>query len=207
MSQPVSQSLKERQRQVRTDAILDAARELLEEQGFADMSMDELAARVGISKATLYQHFASKDEVAMQVIRRGMQRGMQAMADDDPSLPALTRLERTLKRGIRRRATLWTARISLPASVLRHPLYSEQHARMIEAVSALVEEAKAQGDIRADLGTPLIVHALQSLFRADYDAIMTSNHLTLDQVSEQLVSLVLHGIQTPHQPTPSKEKL
>ncbi len=197
MSQPVSQSLKERQRQVRADAILDAARELLEEQGYADMSMDDLAGRVGISKATLYQHFASKDEVAMQVIRRGMQRGMDEMGADDPSLPALTRLERSLKRGIRRRATLWTARITLPASVLRHPLYCEQHTRMMDALSSLVEEAKAQGDIRADLGTPLIVHALQSLFRADYESLMTSNHLTLDQVSEQLVEIVLHGIQPP----------
>ena len=202
MSQSVSPSLKERQRQVRADAILDAARELLEEQGYADMSMDDLAARVGISKATLYQHFASKDELAMQVIRRGIQRGMEEMAADDPTLPALARLERTLKRGIRRRATLWTTRISLPASVLRHPLYCEQHVRMIHAISSLVEEAKAQGDIRADLGTPLIVHALQSLFRADYETLMTNNHLTLDQVSEQLVDIVLHGIQTP-----LKEKL
>ncbi|MCW5851357.1 MAG: TetR/AcrR family transcriptional regulator [Anaerolineae bacterium] len=195
MSQPVSQSLKERQRQVRADAILDAARELLEEQGYAAMSMDDLASRVGISKATLYQHFASKDELAMQVIRRGMQRGLEEMAADDPALPALTRLERTLKRGIRRRATLWTTRITLPASVMRHPLYCEQRARMMEAISSLVEEAKAQGDIRADLGTPLIVHALQSLFRADYESLMTSNRLTLDQISEQLVAIVLQGIQ------------
>lgn len=197
MSEPVSQSLKERQRQVRADAILDAARELLEEQGYADMSMDDLAGRVGISKATLYQHFASKDELAMQVIRRGMQRGLEEMASDDATLPALARLERTLKRGIRRRATLWTARISLPASVLRHPLYCQQHAQMMDAISSLVEEAKAQGDIRADLGTPLIVHALQSLFRADYPALMASNHLTLEQASHQLVDIVLHGIQTP----------
>ncbi len=68
-------SLRERQRQVREDTILDIAHELMVTQGYANMSMDDLAGKVGISKATLYQHFPSKEEVAINVIGRGMRRG------------------------------------------------------------------------------------------------------------------------------------
>jgi len=41
--------------------ILDAAYGLFWRQGFLRVSMDEIAARAGITKRTLYQHFKSKD--------------------------------------------------------------------------------------------------------------------------------------------------
>ena len=50
-------SLRERRRQLLYDEILTAVGELLGEKGYSAMSMDELAARVGISKPTLYSIF------------------------------------------------------------------------------------------------------------------------------------------------------
>lgn len=52
--------------QRRTDTrarILDTARDLYAEQGYAGTSMAALAGRLGISKAALYHHFASKTEI------------------------------------------------------------------------------------------------------------------------------------------------
>ena len=43
--------------------ILNAAFGLFWRQGFLRVSMDEIAARAGITKRALYQHFASKDEL------------------------------------------------------------------------------------------------------------------------------------------------
>ena len=68
-------SLRERQRQVREDTILDIAHELMVTRGYANTSMDDHAGQVGISKATLYQHFPSKEELAITVIGRGTRRG------------------------------------------------------------------------------------------------------------------------------------
>ncbi|MFL5699301.1 MAG: helix-turn-helix domain-containing protein, partial [Ktedonobacteraceae bacterium] len=56
-------TLKERQRQEREALILQAAEEVLIEKGYHEMSMDEIAARVGISKGTVYLHFASKEDL------------------------------------------------------------------------------------------------------------------------------------------------
>lgn len=187
-------TLKERQWRVREDTILDAARALLEEQGYADMSMDDLAARVGVSKATLYQHFPSKEELAMRVIARGMQTGMDDLLGQDPSLPAITRLERSFITGIRRRAMMWTSRV--PSSVVRHPMYAEQRARIISILTALVDEAKAQGDARPDLPTPVIVYSLMSLYRIDFDALLADGTLTEADISCHIVSLALDGIRT-----------
>ena len=63
-------SLKERQHQVREDAILDTAYRLLIEQNYDGLNMDDLAHQVGVAKATLYQHFPSKGDVIVGVLLR-----------------------------------------------------------------------------------------------------------------------------------------
>jgi hypothetical protein len=48
---------------VREDAIVSSVNRLLAEKGFDVMTVDEVAADVGIAKASLYKHFASKEEL------------------------------------------------------------------------------------------------------------------------------------------------
>ncbi len=55
-------SLKERQRREREELILQVAEEVLLEKGYYEASIDEIAARVGIAKGTVYLHFASKED-------------------------------------------------------------------------------------------------------------------------------------------------
>lgn len=48
--------------------ILNAAIELFRQYGFKTVTMDDLARRAGISKKTLYQHFANKNEVVDEAV-------------------------------------------------------------------------------------------------------------------------------------------
>ena len=52
------------------EAILDAAQAAFLEVGYAATSMDGVAARATVSKATIYAHFESKDLLFAAVIRR-----------------------------------------------------------------------------------------------------------------------------------------
>src|SRR5258708_30382160 len=63
-------SLKERQRQEREDLILQAAEEILTEKGYYETSMDEIAARVGVAKGTLYLHFPGKEDLVFALFNR-----------------------------------------------------------------------------------------------------------------------------------------
>lgn len=49
-------------------AILDAADRLLARSGYKKMTIDELAAEVGIGKGSVYLHFSSKEEIALSQI-------------------------------------------------------------------------------------------------------------------------------------------
>ena len=66
-------TFKERQLIVREQAILDVVNRLLTAKGFDLMTMDEVAGEVGISKASLYKHFASKEALAAAALTRLME--------------------------------------------------------------------------------------------------------------------------------------
>ncbi len=50
------------------EKILSASAELFTQYGFKTITMDDIARRTGISKKTLYQHFANKDEVVNESV-------------------------------------------------------------------------------------------------------------------------------------------
>ena len=49
-------------------ALLNAARALFAEKGFAATSRDEIAARAGVTRGALYHHFESKTALALAVV-------------------------------------------------------------------------------------------------------------------------------------------
>src|SRR4051812_29730599 len=77
-------SFKEQVLQAREDAIVESVNRFLAEKGFDVMTVDEVAADVGIAKASLYKHFASKEELAGAAMIRVLERAQAFMA----SLPA-----------------------------------------------------------------------------------------------------------------------
>ena len=52
----------------RREAIVDSALEVFSERGFSDASLDDVAAHGGISKALIYEHFASKRELQIALL-------------------------------------------------------------------------------------------------------------------------------------------
>ena len=50
--------------------IVEAAREVFAEAGYAGASMEEIARRAGITKATLYDHFSSKQALHLWLLDR-----------------------------------------------------------------------------------------------------------------------------------------
>lgn len=55
-------------------AILDAAETMLAGNGYKKMTIDDIAAAVGIGKGSVYLHFSSKEEIALSHIDRIIER-------------------------------------------------------------------------------------------------------------------------------------
>jgi len=73
------------------ERILDAALDLFIEKGFDKTSLREIAEQIGVTKAALYYHFASKEDILMALHLRLHEFGFNALAqlgDQEPT-PAL----------------------------------------------------------------------------------------------------------------------
>lgn len=64
---------KKRERELRRGEILNATEELIQNQGFETVRMDDIAALAEVSKGTLYLYFKNKVEIAMALHNRGVQ--------------------------------------------------------------------------------------------------------------------------------------
>lgn len=80
-------------RSKKREAILDAARALFCQEGVTNTSMDAVAARAGVSKATLYAHFPSKVDLFGEVLR-AFAAARMPVSEDLLSLPVEEALRR-----------------------------------------------------------------------------------------------------------------
>ncbi|MBC7549109.1 MAG: TetR/AcrR family transcriptional regulator [Polaromonas sp.] len=62
-------ALRQRRKEARPGELLDAALDLFVEKGYAATRVEEVAARAGVSKGTLFLYFSSKDELFKAVVR------------------------------------------------------------------------------------------------------------------------------------------
>ena len=151
-----------RPRDVRADAaIVEAAVEILVEEGFAGVTVDAVAARAGVGKATIYRRWRSKEDL---------------LADAARSLTAVDSFESTgdlrgdlhemfggLVRTMRDTAV---GRIApeLVAEATRNP----EIRRVLDVISAerrigvrgLLEAAVARGEVRSELDVETVIDML-----------------------------------------------
>ena len=67
-----SSTKRERRKEARPGELLEAALDLFVEKGFAATRVDEVAARAGVSKGTLFLYFPSKEELFKAVVRHNI---------------------------------------------------------------------------------------------------------------------------------------
>jgi TetR/AcrR family transcriptional regulator len=89
-------STRQRRKEARPQELLDAALELFVERGFAATRSEDVAARAGVSKGTLYLYYPSKEELLKAVVRENLGALIREGADlaggfegDTPQLLAL----------------------------------------------------------------------------------------------------------------------
>ncbi len=60
-------------------AVLSTAAQLFNERGFHATSLDDIAARLGVSKPTLYYYVKSKDQILLECVRQGLEMTLEGI--------------------------------------------------------------------------------------------------------------------------------
>src|SRR5215469_11445805 len=82
-------------RRARAERILDAAAVLLEQHGYRRVSVEDVAARAGVGKGTVYLHWATREALFWAVVQREAMRLLDDLAarlDGDAGLALPHRL-------------------------------------------------------------------------------------------------------------------
>lgn len=190
-------ALKAKLRGVRATLIMDAAEEVFIEKGYHDASMDEIAARAGIAKGTLYQHFPGKEELVFALFERSLalfeHAVDQAVAAD---LTARAKLERILHyvyldlRGVRTLLQLLSQNVDLRMSLgKKKGQLRDRLEKCKEQLRMIIEEGKAKGIFDPTLSTGLMLSAFMSALMLNRQERLTAG----EQLSaEELVTQIGH---------------
>lgn len=167
-------SFKEQMHLAREDAILQSTCRLLGEKSFDAMTMDDVANAVGIAKASLYKHFASKEDLccaAMIQILGRVRAYLDTLPTDMPPQDKLRDLVRwSLERLITNEMPLLPSRnSSLRAVLMANKHYLDGLVTVSDQIGQWITEAQAQGFINPAL-PPLVV--LYTLFARACDPVV-----------------------------------
>lgn len=72
-------NVREQQREMKRNAVLQTAARLFIERGFHATSLDDVAARLNVSKPTLYYYVKNKEEILLQCVSQGLEMTLEGI--------------------------------------------------------------------------------------------------------------------------------
>lgn len=192
-------SFREQILQVREDAIVSSVNRLLAEKGFDAMTVDEVAADVGVAKASLYKHFSSKEELAAAAMIRVLDRalGFIEKLEAETAEPAADRDVNRLRAVAR-----WTMEVqlagempSLPAqnsslrsALMGNKVYIDRLMEVSEKLGSWIEAAQAAGSLAKSLPVEVILY---TLFARACDPVLGLLKSAGQYEDEQIITMLL----------------
>jgi AcrR family transcriptional regulator len=166
----------------------------LEERGFVDLTMDEVAQRGGVSKATIYRWWPTKGMLVFEAFSANFL-ARQPLSDTGSLrgdlLAALRGWIRTVKGTVMGRTL-----VGLIAEVQRDPELAEiWRDRFVTRVRAqhrlIVDRALARGELSPDVDTDVL---LDLLFGSAYHRLLQSHLPLTDRFAQAVVDTLVAGV-------------
>lgn len=162
---PARVSFKTQMLAAREEAIVLAANRLLAEKGFDLMTVDQVAADVGIAKASLYKHFSSKEELAAAAMVRVLgvaQRFLAGLSEGNAPLEQLKSAVRWMLQMqlAGEMPSLPSQNSSLRAALMSNQAYLGGLLEISEQLGGWIDAAQKSGALRANLPPVLVLYTL-----------------------------------------------
>jgi hypothetical protein len=182
--------------------ILQTAFRLFTTQGIQLFTMDEIAARLAISKKTLYRFFTSRHDLVQQVCTLVADSYDQAMTAADNE--EITNLQRVLRYMAVNVDFCKKNSVTFFIDLQKH--YPAEYNNLIHSMQSVtqpriqreLEQGIVEGIFRGSLHPKLIVTLLQQHVQKDFEfAAELVNDYSKDEVFRQAMYLFLYGIIAP----------
>jgi AcrR family transcriptional regulator len=181
------------------EAILRAAAECFRERGYRASTLEDIARRLGMSKASLYTYFRAKEELLAAISRRTIETFTRdlALVLGSP-LPPEEKLRRVVRQHVRfviaHRAFLtvfFSEEANLPPRFAR--ALAAQKDRYDKGVEALVADGVRRGVFR-DVPPRLVVFGLLGMLNWLYKWYNPAGRWGAEEIAEAFLSMVERGL-------------
>jgi AcrR family transcriptional regulator len=198
--------MRARKRQERRDAIIDAAMELFQSNGYEQTTMEDIAARVDISSPTLYRYFPKKSKLLIALFWRERERlagQLEQFHERSASWDAISSVAGLLQlnnSGIRTRAQrkLWR---EAGAALLRMHDEANDEFRIIKQyferhIERMLVRLRRDALISKDTPVPAMIGVLYAVAAENYYRMIANEFKKAEEEKrtvEEQVYLVLKG--------------
>lgn len=198
-----ARSLKEKQYQEREELIRQVAEEMLFERGYHEMSMDDIAAQVGIAKGTLYRHFASKEDLVFALIMRDL----SGIVGDLEKIRAANttaqeKLVATFQVIYQKISGKYVS--AMDSSIVptftreRMACLKEVKEPFLEHFSSILAAGQASGEFDVTLPTDVLMYAVISLNAPmTYRRLVAEGNRTKEELEKDLIRILLKIVAPP----------
>ena len=175
-------------------AILDATRDLIIESGFANLRLEHVATRAGVGKATIYRRWASKEDLALELLLE-LAAPHLAIVETGDTREELLAAVRNVVRALTETAFGPVIRALLSQIAINPTLGDRFRATVVQArrdeIAGVIARGVARGDLRPDADADL---ATELLVGPAYFRLMFGGEIGTE-LADEVVDTVLRGFR------------
>jgi AcrR family transcriptional regulator len=177
-----------------------AATDLFGRKGWPATTTDEIAARAGVTKRTLYKYFPSKQALLYEVGQSFVEANRTRVAELSAVEGSPTERMRAFVLGYVQVALSSQARFAVFLEEVKHlddeqwTYFLDRGAEWITLVRRIVEDGKASGDFDPALDTSVATFTILSMVRGMVHWVRPKGAMSKAQLAEHTARLVLDGL-------------
>jgi AcrR family transcriptional regulator len=181
------------------DTLLDAAVVLFNERGYEATSVDEVAARLGVTKSAIYHHVPSKGELLRLALDRALDSLFAVTQQTGATTgPAIDRLEYVVRGSVRVLAAelpFVTLLLRLRGNTEVERTALQRRREFDRIVTGLVRAAEHEGDVRTDVDPAVISRLLFGTINSLTEWYRPGGDLSADDLADAVVTITFAGLR------------
>jgi AcrR family transcriptional regulator len=181
------------------DAILDVAVSVFRERGYDGSTLDDVARAAGITKASIYYHVRSKEELLARGVGRALD-ALFAVLDEPPARRG--RASARLKYIVHRTIEITVDQLPEVTLLLRVRGNTPVERQIMERrrdfdhlIARVMRQAQRQGDIRADVEPRLATRLLFGMLNSITEWYRQGGKLDAPEVADAISRIAFQGME------------
>ncbi len=178
--------------------LVEAAHGLFWRYGIKRVSVEEICRAAGVSKMTFYNHFKNKVELALYVLRKVMQTGLEVYRDImDRDVPFTEKAADFIQ--MKLDASDDVSR-EIIEEIMHSPIpeiaeYMQQLSRQnVQLLLADLTKAQQNGEIRQGIKPEFLLYFIHHMIEISTDEQLTGMFSSPQDLTRELLSLFFYGI-------------